>query len=178
MGNYLFRYISGKLGKTQGQQQQADSARDGSSFNVVSGASSSASETKAEETFYDMVLPCRLHDLCDPPATEDASSFGDPGWKSLGHWKLQVYKGPGEGGHGHVVGILGNYNRGKTWVVGRLSDCTFPSEGMTIRTEGMSFKWIEPKSEDVLWHLAIDTAGFNTPITLDNPGKRSTVYTL
>ena len=142
-----------------------------------------------EEEFYDMVLSCRLHDLCDPLETEEgASSSDEPRRTSLGHWKLQLDKGGGKDRdlshwHGHVVGILGHYNRGKTWVMGRLSDYTFPSEGMTIRTEGMSFKWIETKSTkgssgagkpvDVRWHLAIDTAGFNTPITLNKPTSPS-----
>ena len=142
-----------------------------------------SSNEQVQEMFYDMVLSCRLHDLCDPLDTQKgAAGYDDRRRKSLGYWKLQQHKGPGKDRelgqwHGHVVGILGHYNQGKTWVMGRLSDYTFPSEGMTIRTEGMSFKWIETKSTksssgagetvDVRWHLAIDTAGFNTPITLN-----------
>jgi GTPase SAR1 family protein len=94
------------------------------------------------------------------------------------HWKLHVKTGPGDGSrlnewNGHVVGILGQFNRGKTWVMGRLSSYQFPAEGLTSRTEGMSFKWVRTVSrtaglevQDDLWHLVIDTAGFNVPIPL------------
>jgi GTPase SAR1 family protein len=94
------------------------------------------------------------------------------------HWKLHVKTGPGDGSrlnewNGHVVGILGQFNRGKTWVMGRLSSYQFPAEGLTSRTEGMSFKWVRTVSrtaglevQDDLWHLVIDTAGFNAPIPL------------
>jgi hypothetical protein len=100
-----------------------------------------------------------------------------------GRWELELYRPRASGGStidlnqwkGHVIGVLGHYNRGKTYVMGRLSDYTFPTESTIIRTEGMSFKWIETKKEassdhgsgDVRWHLAIDTAGFNAPISFD-----------
>ena len=159
---------------------------------VVDGAqSSTSSKVLKDHTFYDMVLSCSLHDLCDPLETRHgAGSLPGPRDQPLGHWKLKLDKRPGKDGNqsqwnGHVVGILGHYNRGKTWVMGRLSDYTFPSEGMTVRTEGMSFKWIstEPKEAvgkdpEVLWHLAIDTAGFKTPVKLDKPGSPSKCSTL
>jgi hypothetical protein len=63
--------------------------------------------------------------------------------------------------------------------MGRLSDYTFPTESTIIRTEGMCFKWIETKKEassgdgsgNVRWHLAIDTAGFNAPISFEEHGS-------
>lgn len=175
------------------------------------------------DQFYDMVLSCRLQDLCDPKGRQDrpsaaesdqtaVSNQADKGtWNSgmskktdkdssvsattesdIGtstsdissqvnytcHWKLHVKTGPGDGSrlnewNGHVVGILGQFNRGKTWVMGRLSSYQFPAEGLTSRTEGMSFKWVRTVSrtaglevQDDLWHLVIDTAGFNVPIPL------------
>ena len=139
-----------------------------------------------------MVLSCRLQDLCDPLEDSDRalSSPRTPN-RPPGYWTLELARDPGADNplgewHGHVVGILGHFNRGKTWVMGRLSDYSFPTESMIIRTDGMSFKWIETKprgsgeagnEQDVRWHLAIDTAGFNAPIThdtLESPGKQST----
>ena len=112
----------------------------------------SAPNAEKSESFYDMKLSCRLKDLCDPlPNDDGASSTSEPQG-----WKLEVYKGPVNDRdqdlvkwHGHVVGILGHYNRGKTWVMGRLSDYQFPREGMTVRTEGMCFKWIETRTQPI-----------------------------
>jgi hypothetical protein len=130
-------------------------------------------QVKEEQNFYDMILPCRLQELCDDKP---------------GYWKLELSdRSPGEGitdldkWDGHVIGVLGHYNRGKTYVMGRLSDYTFPTESTIIRTDGMSFKRIETKdkassghgSGDVRWHLAIDTADFNAPISLDKHGSPS-----
>jgi hypothetical protein len=57
--------------------------------------------------------------------------------------------------------------------MGRLSGYKFPKEGMTYRTDGMSFKWVKTTWKTVSsgegdhrWHLLVDTAGFNAPITL------------
>ena len=203
------------------KQRQAHGTTDRGPLNKVPETSFNSTETRLqaprvdkrptgtflkpeERKFYDMVLSCRLEDLCDP--VEDSTPSGTSSTKTSG-WKLELDSGPGKNKdlgkwHGHVVGILGHYNRGKTWVMGRLSDYTFPTESMIIRTEGMSFKWIqtEPKratgerqggnigtettptykaasgeeeSGDVRWHLAIDTAGFNTPITLHKPESPS-----
>jgi hypothetical protein len=132
----------------------------------VEASANRTMQVKEEQNFYDMILPCRLQELCDD---------------KQGNWKLKLYRPPGGGVTdldqwvGHVIGVLGHYNRGKTYVMGRLSDYTFPTESTIIRTEGMSFKWIETKKEassdhgsgDVRWHLAIDTAGFNAPISFD-----------
>lgn len=126
------------------------------------GAGSSQSTERS--TFqYDLVLPCRLSDLCQG---------------GEGFWPVNVAQSPKlntETWYGHVVGILGQYNKGKTWIMGRLSDCEFEGEGMTIRTEGISFKWIETAEQTACYqHLVADTAGFHTPITLRNvkqPGK-------
>jgi hypothetical protein len=120
------------------------------------------------EIKYDMVLSCPLTDLCDSETPKGGSK---PCWKiqveddrNLGDW------------HGRVVGILGYLNRGKTWVVGRLSDCKFLSEGNINRTEGLSFKWIGTQGQDQSGksndddsgrRLIIDTAGFSTPILWD-----------
>ena len=126
-----------------------------------------------------MLLSCRLSDLCDHlEVGDDATILPEHQAKSAGHWKLHVHKGPGrvkdidmKKWFGHV-GVLGQFNRGKIWVMGHLSDYTFPNEGM-------SFKWIETKttpsrgeSQD-LRHLVIDTSGFNTPITLHKPNSPS-----
>jgi hypothetical protein len=68
---------------------------------------------------------------------------------------------------------MGNYNTGKTWILGRLSDYEFPANGITLRTKGICCKWVQtqPKTgskedSEARYHLAIDTAGFNRPIAL------------
>ena len=55
----------------------------------------------------------------------------------------------------------------------RLSNCQLAKEGRTIRTEGISLKWVETTGDaggdreaDEFHHLVIDTAGSNTPIAL------------
>ena len=133
-----------------------------------------------------MVLSCRLHDLCDP--FEVSKSLSEQRVKSLGHWKLKIMNKRLEKEadlihwHGQVVGMLGYLNRGKTWVLGRLSDYPFPYESMTNIKEDMNFKWIESNARapkggekyvDVRWHLAIDTAWYNAPISVDKPESPS-----
>lgn len=115
-----------------------------------------------------MVWSCALTDLCDP---ELPTSDNKP------CWKIQAEDDSSSAGkfgqwNGRVVGVLGHLNRGKSWVLGRLSNCKFPTEGMANRTNGLSLKWIEIpndkfKDEDPRQHVAIDTAGLGTPIKFD-----------
>ncbi|XP_062507390.1 uncharacterized protein LOC134183837 isoform X1 [Corticium candelabrum] len=119
---------------------------------------------------YDVILSCKLGDLCDD---EISQKRGSPGQWTCTFNRLQDLSFPMDKWAGHVVGILGQYNRGKTWIMSRLSNCQLAKEGMTVRTEGISLKWVETTGDkegdretDKFHHLVIDTAGFNTPITL------------
>jgi GTPase SAR1 family protein len=63
-----------------------------------------------------------------------------------------------------IVGIVGTYNVGKTFVLNKLSGYQCPS-GATISTKGLSFKYVKnPQREFVL----LDTAGMNSPVTFPN----------
>ena len=119
---------------------------------------------------YDIILSCKLGDLCDDEASQKR---GSPGQWTCTFNPSQDLPFPMDEWAGHVVGILGQYNRGKTWIMSRLSNCQLAKEGMTVRTEGISLKWVETTGDDEgdrepdkFHHLVIDTAGFNTPITL------------
>jgi GTPase SAR1 family protein len=157
-----------------------------STFNVLT--EEKVSDT--QEKYYDVVLPCSLMELCDYDRSETKETGAThycPRVARQGYWKLQINREPSNNeaiGHwnGRVVGIMGNYNTGKTWILGRLSDYEFPANGMTVRTEGICCKWIQtqPKTgskedSEIRYHLAIDTAGFNSPIALakaENPTVR------
>jgi GTPase SAR1 family protein len=154
-----------------------------STFNVLT----EETDSDAQEKYFDVVLPCNLMELCDNDRSETKETGAThycPRVARQGYWKLQINRGPSNNediGHwnGHVVGIMGNYNTGKTWILGRLSDYEFPANGITLRTKGICCKWVQtqPKTgskedSETHYHLAIDTAGFNSPIALakaENP---------
>jgi hypothetical protein len=61
-----------------------------------------------------------------------------------------------------IVGILGTYNTGKTFILNKLSGFHCPS-GTTISTEGLSFKRVKNSVRDF---VVLDTAGMNSPVTI------------
>jgi len=63
-----------------------------------------------------------------------------------------------------IVGILGTYNTGKTFILNKLSGFHCPS-GTTISTEGLSFKRVKNSVRDF---VVLDTAGMNSPVTIDS----------
>lgn len=61
-----------------------------------------------------------------------------------------------------IVGVMGFYDKGKTWILNKLMDTSFPSS-KRVATEGISFcMTIGPSNTK--W-LILDTAGFGSPVS-------------
>ena len=71
------------------------------------------------------------------------------------------------------IGIIGNANKGKSFLLSKISKIEFPS-GMSIKTEGLSIKY--PEINDLYKNRAIallDSAGLETPVLLsDSESKK------
>jgi len=68
---------------------------------------------------------------------------------------------------GAVVGVLGRYNQGKTFLLQKLTRMQLGISSDFYSTEGLSFKFFSTE-EDTLQHVIMDTSGLNTPISLGN----------
>ena len=64
-----------------------------------------------------------------------------------------------------IVSILGNSNRGKTYLLQKLSNMNLKA-GYQIQTKGLSFKVV---NEEIIY---LDTAGTNTPLLIEDGKKR------
>ena len=64
-----------------------------------------------------------------------------------------------------IVSILGNSNRGKTYLLQKLGDMNLKA-GYQIQTKGLSFK---VNNEEIIF---LDTAGTNTPLLIEDGKKR------
>ena len=68
------------------------------------------------------------------------------------------------------IGILGNSNKGKSFILSKLSHISLPF-GSSIKTEGLSIKYldlIEYKNRKI---ALLDSAGFETPVIRNEEGK-------
>eukprot|EP00667_Euglena_gracilis_P005002 EG_transcript_5025 len=68
---------------------------------------------------------------------------------------------------GTIVTVLGEFNRGKTWVLNRLTGTRLPT-GVNIRTEGLSFKRLTLARKEL---ALLDTAGAGSPVRSVTPGQ-------
>eukprot|EP00118_Oscarella_pearsei_P025605 m.308452 g.308452 ORF g.308452 m.308452 type:complete len:555 (+) comp44030_c0_seq1:601-2265(+) len=115
-------------------------------------------------TYYDIIL------RCNPSMLEND-----------GRWNVDFPNGrevmSNFNWSGVAVGIMGNFNRGKTWFMSRLTGYPLPDQGLTKTTEGLSFKWVKdaitksPKEtakpiEEMSGHVVIDSAGMHSPVNL------------
>lgn len=67
-----------------------------------------------------------------------------------------------------VVGVVGNFNKGKSFVLHKLSDYQIP-HGYSVQTKGISLKYPMNIKKSV---TLLDTAGFETPLKLEkSPGN-------
>lgn len=73
-----------------------------------------------------------------------------------------------------ILSVVGNYNRGKTWILGKLCE-EFQEEGKEIpqgfsySTEGISFRYTTKDGDDSKAPvLALDTKGSSTPINIES----------
>ena len=60
-----------------------------------------------------------------------------------------------------VVGVVGNKNKGKSFLLTKLAGMNLPS-GHSITTKGLSVKYPEDKYKNI---ILLDTAGLETPLT-------------
>lgn len=66
------------------------------------------------------------------------------------------------------IGIVGNVNRGKTYILSKLSKISFPS-GVSINTKGLSIKYPHlSEGHDNRKYIILDSAGLETPILNDD----------
>ena len=61
------------------------------------------------------------------------------------------------------IGVIGNSNKGKSFILSRLSKITLPS-GTSIKTEGLSIKYPEIKEFKNRKIVLLDSAGLETPV--------------
>jgi len=73
------------------------------------------------------------------------------------------------------IGVVGNVNKGKTFVLSKLSKIILPS-GMSISTKGISVKYPELKDNNNRKYILLDSAGFETPIKKDDLSKLRISY--
>ena len=62
-----------------------------------------------------------------------------------------------------VVGVVGNRNRGKSFVLSKLSKVNLP-DGTSIKTEGISLKYPEMQKDKPADYILMDSAGFENAL--------------
>ncbi len=68
------------------------------------------------------------------------------------------------------IGVVGNVNKGKTFILSKLSKIILPS-GTSISTKGISVKYPELKDNNKRKYILLDSAGLETPIKKDDISK-------
>ena len=69
-----------------------------------------------------------------------------------------------------IIGVIGNSNKGKTFLLSKISKIEFPS-GTNIKTEGLSIKYAELEKYKNRKIVLLDSAGLETPLLLDRKEK-------
>ena len=65
------------------------------------------------------------------------------------------------------IGVVGNQNNGKTFILSKLSKINLPS-GTSISTKGISVKYPELEENEHRKYILLDSAGLETPIKKDD----------
>ncbi len=111
---------------------------------------------------YDLVKAENFYDII---AGIDSIKNIEKGWKirfsDLGE---QLYK-KNEGNDCIKIGVVGNGNKGKSFLLNKLSNFDLPAS-TTIRTEGLSLKYPDLAKEKFKNIILLDSAGTETPLTL------------
>ncbi len=68
-----------------------------------------------------------------------------------------------------VVSVIGNQNKGKSFILGQISGQDIPS-GYSIKTKGLSVKYPTIEKQNI---ILLDTAGFETPLVANDVYKLS-----
>ena len=71
------------------------------------------------------------------------------------------------------IGVIGNANKGKSYILSRISKIDFPS-GTSIRTEGLSIKYPELKGFENRKIVLLDSAGLETPVLREKDDNKKT----
>jgi HSP20 family molecular chaperone IbpA len=69
-----------------------------------------------------------------------------------------------------IIGVIGNSNKGKTFLLSKISKIEFPS-GTNIKTEGLYIKYAELEKYKNRKIVLLDSAGLETPLLLDKKEK-------
>ena len=89
------------------------------------------------------------------------------GWKidmnKRGEKNYKTYKGQ----ELLKIGVIGNANKGKSFILSKLSKILLPS-GMSIKTEGLSIKYPELEKYKNRKIILLDSAGLETPVLLSD----------
>ena len=111
-----------------------------------------------KEDFYDVVLHCSPSLLC----------LKDGVWTAELSSSVEKLIKDNEKLSGATVAILGNYNRGKTWILRRLAEsASVQKDNAKTETGGLCLKWVQSTEGSITYrHIALDSAGTNSPINL------------
>lgn len=103
------------------------------------------------ETFYDIIVDI------------DSLKNMKKGWKvkynEVGKKHYDIMKNEEK----LIVGVVGNRNRGKSFVLSQLSKESLP-DGTSIKTEGISIKYPRMTDEKIADYVLIDSAGFENAL--------------
>ena len=72
------------------------------------------------------------------------------------------------------IGVIGNANKGKSYILSRISKIDFPS-GTSIRTEGLSIKYPELERFKDRNIALLDSAGLETPVLREKDDNKKTI---
>ena len=70
------------------------------------------------------------------------------------------------------IGVIGNANKGKSFILSKISKMQFPS-GFSIKTEGLSIKYPDPKLFYDRKFVYLDSAGLETPVLISDENQNN-----
>ena len=109
---------------------------------------------KPSENFYDLIIDINSIKDIDKGWQMKMNDKGLENYKN--HKNEKVIK----------IGIIGNSNKGKSFILSKLSQIKLPS-GADIRTEGLSVKYPDIKEYKNRKIVLLDSAGLETPVLVD-----------
>ena len=95
-------------------------------------------------------------------------SLLDKGWKEEFPNDKSIYEEKKDK-ESVIVSVIGNANKGKSFILAKLSDINLPS-GFEIQTKGLSVKYPTIENKNI---ILLDTAGFQTPLVENDVYKLS-----
>ena len=106
------------------------------------------------ENFYDVII--------DIKSLKDLNYGWEIKMSEKGEKKFNEYKNK----KALIIGIIGNSNRGKSFLLSKISKILLPT-GTSIRTEGLSIKYPELQIYKNRNIILLDSAGVETPLLLE-----------